>query len=47
MSTIFEPPCDVLSILYQRLDLALKSPRTTKIVTRFSSKFFRNASKSS
>ena len=54
MPSIFEASYDVLSLLHQRLDLALKSPRKTvkkglfaKIVSRFSSKFFRNVSNSS
>ena len=54
MTSIFKPLYDVLSLLPQRFDLTLKSLRTTvkkglfaKIVSRFSSKFFRNVSKSS
>ena len=54
MPSIFEPSYDVLSLLHQRFDLTLKSPRATvkkglfaKIVSKFSSKFFRNVSKSS
>ena len=54
MPSIFEPWYDVLSLLHQRFYLTLKLPRRTvrkglfvKIVSRFSSKFFRNVSKSS
>ena len=54
MPSIFELSYEVLSLLHQRFDLMLKSPKTTvrkglfaKILSRFRSKFFRNVSKSS
>ena len=53
-ASILEPQFVVFSFLYQRFELASKSPGTTvkkrlfaKIVSRFSSRFFENISNSS